>query len=207
MKNKQGQAETLETTAEHPFSIKDTGWLKASLLEQGMTLLNKHGLPNVTILSQTKLDHTETVYNFEVQDFHTYHIGEFGVWVHNADCCGVDVKTSPLPVAGAKRSDKVNEIYKSNPKHTLGQTGNRPNAGIEPKNSFELFEESKVIGKQRFSVDENGDIHRFMNSNSPDGWHWAGSTADKSAPLQLTNEQKATLKKLFPEHKSNKRLK
>ncbi|OAV26986.1 hypothetical protein AO369_1053 [Moraxella catarrhalis] len=129
------------------------------------------------------------------------------MWVHNADCCGVDVKTSPLPVAGAKRSDKVNEIYKSNPKHTLGQTGNRPNAGIEPRNSFKLFEESKVIGKQRFSIDENGDIHRFMNSNSPDGWHWAGSTADKSAPLQLTNEQKATLKKLFPEHKSNKRLK
>ncbi|WP_227547729.1 HINT domain-containing protein [Moraxella catarrhalis] len=54
-----------------------------------MTLLDKHGLPNVTILSQTKLTHTDTVYNFEVQDFHTYHIGEFGVWVHNAECCGV----------------------------------------------------------------------------------------------------------------------
>ena len=52
-----------------------------------MTLLDKHGLPNVTILSQTKLTHTDTVYNFEVDDFHTYHIGEFGVWVHNADCC------------------------------------------------------------------------------------------------------------------------
>ena len=50
-----------------------------------MTLLDKHGLPNVTILSQTKLTHTDTVYNFEVQDFHTYHIGEYGVWVHN-DC-------------------------------------------------------------------------------------------------------------------------
>ncbi|WP_319922455.1 polymorphic toxin-type HINT domain-containing protein [Moraxella catarrhalis] len=28
----------------------------------------------------------QTVYNFEVQDFHTYHVG---VWVHNADCCGL----------------------------------------------------------------------------------------------------------------------
>ena len=54
-----------------------------------MTLLDKHGLPNVTIISQTKLDHTETVYNFEVQDFHTYHIGKYGVWVHNAECCDV----------------------------------------------------------------------------------------------------------------------
>ncbi len=91
------------------------------------------------------------------------------MWVHNADCCDVDVKTSALPVAEAKKSDKIDEIYKSNPKHTLGQAGNRPNAGIEPRDSFELFEASKVIGKQRFSIDANGEIHRFMNSNSPDG--------------------------------------
>ena len=58
-----------------------------------MTLLDKHGLPNVTILSQTKLTHTDTVYNFEVQEFHTYHIGEYGVWVHNDGCCGVALST------------------------------------------------------------------------------------------------------------------
>ncbi|WP_435938682.1 polymorphic toxin-type HINT domain-containing protein [Moraxella bovoculi] len=207
VKNQQGDIETLQTTAEHPFWIKDTGWLKASLLEQGMILLDRNN-QEVEVISQFVLpNHTDTVYNIEVDDFHTYHVGRLGVWVHNADCCGVDVKTSPLPVAEAKKSEKIGETYKSNPKHTLGQTGNRPNAGIEPRNSFELFEESKIIGKQIFSVDENGDIHRFMNSNSPDGWHWAGSTADKSALLQLTNEQKATLKRLFPEHKSNKRLK
>ena len=27
------------------------------------------------------------MYNFKVQDFSTYHIGEMGVWVHNANCC------------------------------------------------------------------------------------------------------------------------
>ena len=26
------------------------------------------------------------VYNFEVEDFHTYHVGTLGVWVHNGDC-------------------------------------------------------------------------------------------------------------------------
>ena len=26
------------------------------------------------------------VYNFEVEDFHTYHVGTLGVWVHNTDC-------------------------------------------------------------------------------------------------------------------------
>ena len=87
VKHSNNSTETFKTTKEHPFWVEGIGWLKASLLEQGMTLLDKHGLPNVTILSQTKLTHTDTVYNFEVQDFHTYHIGEYGVWVHNADCC------------------------------------------------------------------------------------------------------------------------
>ncbi|WP_126331721.1 polymorphic toxin-type HINT domain-containing protein [Moraxella cuniculi] len=32
VKNNQGEIETLETTAEHSFWIKETGWLKASLL-------------------------------------------------------------------------------------------------------------------------------------------------------------------------------
>ena len=77
VKHSNNSTETFKTTKEHPFWVEGIGWLKASLLEQGMTLLDKHGLPNVTIISQTKLDHTETVYNFEVDDFHTYHIGEY----------------------------------------------------------------------------------------------------------------------------------
>lgn len=91
VKHSNNATETFKTTSEHPFWVNGIGWLKASLLEQGMTLLDQHGNPNITIISQTKLDHTETVYNFEVQDFHTYHIGEYGVWVHNADCCGVGI--------------------------------------------------------------------------------------------------------------------
>ena len=88
MKNKQGGVETLETTSEHPFWIKDSGWLKASLLEQGMILLDRNN-QEVEVISQFLLsNHPQTVYNFEVDDFHTYHIGEYGVWVHNADCWG-----------------------------------------------------------------------------------------------------------------------
>ncbi|ARE66042.1 hypothetical protein D6D92_08905 [Moraxella catarrhalis] len=57
-----------------------------------MILLDRNN-QEVEVISQYLLpNHTDTVYNFEVQDFHTYHIGEYGVWVHNADCCGVDQK-------------------------------------------------------------------------------------------------------------------
>jgi hypothetical protein len=32
----------------------------------------------------------QTVYNLEVEDFHTYYVGELGVWVHNLNCGGAD---------------------------------------------------------------------------------------------------------------------
>lgn len=31
-----------------------------------------------------------TVYNFQVEDYHTYFVGENKVWVHNADCVGAN---------------------------------------------------------------------------------------------------------------------
>lgn len=33
-----------------------------------------------------KTERVEPVYNFTVDGFHTYHVGEFGVWVHNTNC-------------------------------------------------------------------------------------------------------------------------
>ena len=86
VRDKNGKLETYQTTEEHPFWVVDTGWLPASLLQIGMTLVNRNDEAVLTVVSQSKLNKTDTVYNFEVAEFHTYHIGEFGVWVHNADC-------------------------------------------------------------------------------------------------------------------------
>ncbi|WP_281177255.1 polymorphic toxin-type HINT domain-containing protein [Moraxella oblonga] len=109
--------ETLETTAEHPFWIKDTGWLKASLLEQSMILLDRNN-QEVEVLSQFLIpNHTDTVYNIEVDDFHTYHVGRLGVWVHNADCC--DVTRANLESQYGKLDNRYfgnnGEIYWVNP--------------------------------------------------------------------------------------------
>jgi hypothetical protein len=87
--------------------------------------------------------------------------------------------------------------YKSNSKHTLGGSSNNPKAGIEPPNSLELFNNSIPASgdsKKRFTVDSNGHVHQFTDSN--DGsFHWAGSTSDARSPLTLTNRTKADLRK------------
>jgi len=90
--------------------------------------------------------------------------------------------------------------YLSNPKHTLGGAGNRPNAGIEPKNSLELFNKSVPIGgnsNKRFTLDSSGNVHQFTyEGTGSNTYHWAGSTGDSRTPLILDNKTKATLRKM-----------
>lgn len=45
------------------------------------------------------------VYNLEVEDFHTYYVGEHGIWVHNQNCGGLNFEArntkNPLPISSA----------------------------------------------------------------------------------------------------------
>nr|WP_280528951.1 polymorphic toxin-type HINT domain-containing protein [Chromobacterium violaceum] len=86
VKNGSGYRETFRATAEHPFWLKDQGWLKASLLQTDMVLVDHAGQPLV-VVSQEREGELDTVFNIQVAEFQTYHVGELGVWVHNADCC------------------------------------------------------------------------------------------------------------------------
>jgi hypothetical protein len=40
-----------------------------------------------------------TVYNIEVEDYHTYFVGELGVWVHNANCDGEKTRGAGLSLS------------------------------------------------------------------------------------------------------------
>ncbi len=86
---------TLETTWNHPFrvlkdtkdkefNIENTQWTQAKDLVSGDVALSANGA-RLQIVSIEIDDRAETVYNFEVEDFHTYFVGEVGVWVHNAE--------------------------------------------------------------------------------------------------------------------------
>lgn len=86
--NPQSAIDTLHTTSEHPFWVKNLGWIKAAALSSEMVLLDRNG-QELRVLSQLALNQTATVYNIEVQEHHTYHVGSLGVWVHNANCCDV----------------------------------------------------------------------------------------------------------------------
>lgn len=79
--------EEIITTPEHPFYVPSKGWTGAIHLRAGDILVLQNG--KYIIVEQVQheiLEHPIKVYNFEVEDFHTYYVGDSSVLVHNV--CG-----------------------------------------------------------------------------------------------------------------------
>ncbi len=73
-------------------------WVSAQNLKFGDKVLLSDGTYGIiqTVKVET-LSVPETTYNFEVEDFHTYFVGEQSVCVHNADCNISEMKYEDLP--------------------------------------------------------------------------------------------------------------
>ena len=104
---------------------------------------------------------------------------------------GVMVRDNRLPIPEPIKANNGLTI-ESNSKHTLGGMGNRPNAGIEPKDSLKLFESSIEGGKKRYALDDEGRIHQFNSNKEGSVWHWAGRTGKDQAPAQRINPSDIT---------------
>lgn len=77
--------------------------------------------------------------------------------------------------------------YQSNAKHSPGHGGQKGNesAGIEPKNSLDLFTDSvstSSSSKRRYAQDAQGNVHEFKYSGD-NTWHWSASSNDINSPL------------------------
>lgn len=131
----------------------------------------------LVVVAQEKLAQLDTVYNIEVDEFHTYHVGRLGTWVHNANCCqllntGEIIPTTGNKVLGIKyeptnnNSDYIIEATKGSTKGKLikpqyyenpghhdlkgnNQVGYNSSKSVLPSNHVELW------GKSIFASDGN----------------------------------------------------
>ncbi|MCK4260909.1 MAG: hypothetical protein KAX49_18170 [Halanaerobiales bacterium] len=82
--------EQIDATEEHPFWVVGIGWVEAKNLNANSVLVlagdSYVGVESVEVI---EVGHEIKVYNFEVQDYHTYFVGS-GIWVHNS--CGIFAK-------------------------------------------------------------------------------------------------------------------
>ena len=86
--------EKIVCTKEHPFYMPTKGWTAACELRAGDILVTVNG--EYVVVEQVQHELLESpvkVYNFEVEDFHTYYVGESSVLVHNM--CAEEFIRSP----------------------------------------------------------------------------------------------------------------
>ncbi|WP_186001983.1 polymorphic toxin-type HINT domain-containing protein [Corallococcus sp. Z5C101001] len=79
--------EEVGVTAEHPFGVEGQGWTEAQQLKSGDRVYTASGASARVVSIGTASDLT-TVFNFEVEQAHTYFIGQVAAWVHNQSRIG-----------------------------------------------------------------------------------------------------------------------
>lgn len=135
----------LSTTEGHKFWIMDKGWVEARELKIGDRVLLSSGkvisIDNVII---EKLKIKVKVYNFEVEDWHTYFVSEIGILVHNM--CGEN---------GTQVTSKT--VWKNGKTERIDVEN--PNPGIRP-GDIHYHETNNT--KWRFNINDN----TFINSKT-----------------------------------------
>ena len=162
--------EVIETTDEHPFYVDGKGWVKAAELKAGDEVRTADGsAAAVESLESITSDEPIKVYNFEVEDFHTYYVSEQKVLVHNM--CGVttkasSVKTSSTVHGNSKASNKIQhgyEIYEidSGKIAKVGISGQPLNKnGTSPRANRQVNKFNKLEGEDVYAA-------RIMEKNMP----------------------------------------
>ena len=88
--------EEIITTVDHPFYVNGQGFVNAVDLCIGSQLVDNNGniLKVDQIFRESLHDETCDVYNFKVDEWHTYFVSNHEILVHNAECGGAykDVK-------------------------------------------------------------------------------------------------------------------
>lgn len=100
---------------DHPFHVQCRGFIEAGSLLVGDKLVSANS--EDLVIEKFYIEETKNsvdVYNFQVEDFHTYHVGENCVLVHNANY-----------------PDNVNKLYDTSKpgKRTKGKTEQRISNG------------------------------------------------------------------------------
>ena len=119
--------ETISATPTHPFYVDKLGWTLARSLRAGDVLVLSNGeLVTVEWVQHEILESPIKVYNFEVEEFHTYFVGENGIFVHNG--CGdnqsvyalYDENTNQIEYVG-----RTNDLEKRKAQHKASNSSRK----------------------------------------------------------------------------------
>jgi len=172
IRSSDGVEQELQTTDEHPFYVEDSGWIAAKELAPGVQLVAAAG-HTATVVSSIYEPHPEglPVYNFEVEDFHTYFVSKDGsslpVLVHNK-CVNANSRSSRRPNHGY-------EIYEtsSGNTHKFGVSSSKTGAsGKSPRAESQVRKLNEMAGYEKYGSKVS---EKFKNRAKALDWE-AGQT-------------------------------
>lgn len=168
--------EEIICTPGHKFYAPEKGWTSAIDLKAGDILVLSNGeYVNVEKVQHELLEEPVKVYNFEVEDFHTYYVGtDVQVLVHNMGCGG---NKDPQVQEFAEKFEEryPGRDYKSG--HTvIHSDGRELEVDFETDNSIIEFKEGKGKGLTRQVKD------RMDSSANPQNKVVIGVSGKKSSP-------------------------
>jgi RHS repeat-associated protein len=105
-----GVRETLRATAHHPFFVSGRGWIEAGRVQAGQRIEQAQG-GRSEVRGVRTVDRLPDVYNLEVARYHSYFVGESGVWVHN-QWFGSLCRTVSRSIQGVSTSSRLATRYR-----------------------------------------------------------------------------------------------
>jgi RHS repeat-associated protein len=149
--------EEFHTTPDHPFFIKGEGWVLANDIVVGSSIKTLEGIESVEEVELISLESQTIVYNFEVESWHTYFIGDTQVLVHNGGCGN--------GVGG--KGWKGDKVWRNNVKRVKdGGTITSLNGGVPTKQiAKELIEEAggKILRTEGAHLFPNPHTYNHIN--------------------------------------------
>lgn len=167
--------EEIITTDNHPFYVQGRGFIDAGSLLVRDKLIGVNG--EDLIVEDYHIELTEesvSVYNFQVEDFHTYFVGECSAWSHNAEC-----------------------IVHKNGEIEITDWEGYPEGGPKPDGKLKLLEGEDYTKARKAANNENASIHRNnpelkgMQIHEIQPVKFSGSPTNHSNKIALTRPEHA----------------
>jgi RHS repeat-associated protein len=113
--------EVIEATKEHPVWIDGKGWTEVRDLRVWDLLVTSDGL-KIAIDKIEKEPRVTTVYNFEVEDFHSYFVSNLGIWVHNCRVVSSRFANNPIASQVETLDDKLYNMWNKGSYYEIGDS-------------------------------------------------------------------------------------
>ena len=165
--------EIIQCTETHPFQVKGRGWVDACDLNPGDIVYTKDwNTAVVKSVGLLELDEPVEVFNFEVEDCHTYFVGNLDLLVHNGPCSRRNAmrqakRSENIPMSQKPDSIQIDKMIGENGRTVFAKTEIYGDKFIRNDLGGHLFKDGATLPKH-FNAgvveDLGNNVYKFISN-------------------------------------------